>query len=290
MRRNLDLTALRSFVTVADMGGVTRAASMLNLTQSAVSMQLKRLEESLGVTLLDRSSRTIGLTTAGELLLSNARRMIAINDEIIGQRTDDAYEGALVLGVPHDIIYPSIPKVLQLFNADYPRMRVQLLSSWTLRLRELFDEGKCDLILTTEDHCDAGGETLTEKPLLWYGAPGGTAWTRRPLPLASEPHCQFRKTMQAALDRADIPWEMAVDSESTRTIEASVSADLAIQSQLEGAAGPQLDLVPHGGALPELGSKMINLYVSEISKGAAKDHLVELVRRNYRAPHLALTG
>ncbi len=290
MPRNLDLTALRSFVAVADMGGVTRAASMLNLTQSAVSMQLKRLEESLDVTLLDRSSRTIGLTTAGEQLLSNARRMIAINDEIFGQMTDEAYEGVLVLGVPHDIIYPSIPKVLQLFNADYPRMRVQLLSSWTLRLRELFDEGKCDLILTTEDHRDAGGETLTEKPLLWYGAPGGSAWMRRPLPLASEPHCQFRKTMQAALDQADIPWEMAVDSESTRTIEASVSADLAIQSQLEGAAGPQLDLVPHGGALPELGFKMINLYVSEVSKGAAKDHLVELVRRNYRAPHLALTG
>lgn len=290
MPRNLDMTALRSFVAVADMGGVTRAASMLNLTQSAVSMQLKRLEESLDVSLLDRSSRTIGLTTAGEQLLSSARKMIAINDQIFSQMTDDAYEGVLILGVPHDIIYPSIPRVLQLFNADYPRMRVQLLSSWTMRLRELFAEGKCDVILTTEDHCDAGGETLTKKPLLWYGAPGGTAWQRRPLPLASEPHCQFRKSMQAELDRAGISWDMAVDSESTRTIEASVSADLAIMSQLEDAVGPQLELVPHGGALPELGFKLINLYVSEISKGHAKDHLIDLVRRNFRAPHLALTG
>jgi DNA-binding transcriptional LysR family regulator len=288
MPRNLDLTVLRSFVAVADMGGVTRAASMLNLTQSAVSMQLKRLEESLDAALLDRSSRTIGLTSAGEQLLSSARKMIAINDQIYSQMTDDAYEGVLVLGVPHDLIYPSIPKVLQLFNADYPRMRVQLLSSWTVRLRELFAEGKCDLILTTEDHCDAGGETLTKKPLLWYGAPGGSAWQRRPLPLASEPHCQFRKSMQALLDQAGIPWDMAVDSESTRTIEASVSADLAIMSQLEDAVGPQVELVPHGGALPELGFKLINFYVSEVSKDHAKDHLVDLVRRNYRAPHLAL--
>ena len=167
MPRNLDLTALRSFVAVADMGGVTRAAGMLNLTQSAVSMQLKRLEESLDVSLLDRSSRTIGLTTEGEKLLSYGRRMIAMNDEIYAQMTDQEFEGVIRLGVPHDIIYPAIPQVLQLFNAEFPRMRVQLISSWTLRLREMFAEGKCDLILTTEDHCDPGGETLTEKPLLW---------------------------------------------------------------------------------------------------------------------------
>ena len=86
------------------------------------------------------------------------------------------------------------------------------------------------------------------------------------------------------------PLETAVDSESSRTIEATVSADLAIMFQLEGSANPVMELVPHSGALPELGFKQINLYVSEISKGQAKDHLVELVRRNYRAPHLALTG
>ncbi len=290
MPRNLDLTALRSFVAVADMGGVTRAASMLNLTQSAVSMQLKRLEVALNVSLLDRSSRTIGLTSAGEQLLSSARKMIAINDQIYNQMTDDAFEGVLVLGVPHDIIYPSIPRVLQLFNADYPRMRIQLLSSNTVRLRELITEGKCDLILTTEDHCDAGGETLMKKPLLWYGAPGGNAWQRRPVPIASEPACQFRKSTQAALDQAGVPWEMAVDSESSRTIEATVSADLAIMFQLEGAVSPVMELVPHSGALPELGFKLINLYVSDMSKGPAKDHLVDLVRRNYRAPHLALTA
>ena len=83
MPRNLDLTALRSFVAVADMGGVTKAAGLLNLTQSAVSMQLKRLEESLGVALLDRTSRTIGLTPQGEQLLGYGRRMIAMNLSLI---------------------------------------------------------------------------------------------------------------------------------------------------------------------------------------------------------------
>lgn len=290
MPRNLDLTALRSFVAVADTGGVTRAAAILNLTQSAVSMQLKRLEENLGQGLLDRTGRTIGLTTAGEQLASYGRKILAMNDDVYAQMTGSTYEGTLTLGVPHDIIYPSVPRVMKMFASDYPRMRIQLLSSWTSRLKELFTDGKCDIILTTEDHVDPGGATLSEVPLLWYGALGGAAWQQRPLPIASEPQCQFRRTMQNALDKAGIPWTMAVDSESTRTIEATVAGDLAILSQLAGTAAPQLTEVPHHGALPELGTKKINLYVSTVSQSATRDHLAALVRRSYGQPSLALTG
>ena len=290
MPRNLDLTALRSFVAVADMGGVTKAASLLNLTQSAVSMQLKRLEESLGVALLDRSSRTIGLTPEGEQLLGYGRRMLSLNDEVFSQMTDAAYEGTLVLGVPHDIIYPAIPKVLQIFSAEYPRMRVQLLSSWTFRLKELLAEGQCDIILTTEDHVDPNGETIVTRPMVWYGAPGGSAWQKRPLPIASEPHCQFRKSMMKALDQAGIPWEMSVDSESTRTVEAVVAADLAVFAQIEGTNAPQLEEVNHGGGLPSVGEKLINMYVSDVAQNPVKDHLADLVRRSNGGPRLALTA
>ena len=111
--RNLDITTLRSFVAVADSGGVTRAAGFLHLTQSAVSMQLKRLEEMLGLSLLDRSGRGIALTASGEQLLVYARRMIALNDEVIGKLTDQAFEGQLTLGVPHDVVYPAVPQVLK---------------------------------------------------------------------------------------------------------------------------------------------------------------------------------
>ena len=174
MPRNLDLTSLRSFATVADTGGVTRAAGFLNLTQSAVSMQLKRLEESLGVTLLDRSSRQIALTPAGEQLLSYARRMLELNDEIYTRLTDDVFEGEIVLGVPHDIVYPVIPQVLQRFNAEFPRMKVQLVASYTGALKEQFSRGECDLILTTESEIGPQAETLTSMPLRWIGVPGGS--------------------------------------------------------------------------------------------------------------------
>ena len=112
MSRNLDLTSLRSFAAVADAGGVTRAAGFLNLTQSAVSMQIKRLEESLDLQLLDRSGRSVTLTAAGEQMLGYARRLLALNDEAVARLTHQSFEGEIVMGVPADIVYPAIPRVL----------------------------------------------------------------------------------------------------------------------------------------------------------------------------------
>lgn len=290
MPRNIDMTALRSFVTVADTGGVTRAAAALNLTQSAVSMQLKRLEESLGQALLDRSGRSIGLTSAGEQLLSYGRKLMELNDEIYSRMTDDAFEGVLVLGVPHDIVYPAIPGVLRLFKAEHPRMRLQLISAATVRLKEKFSDGECDIILTTERGCEPEGEVLVEKPLVWFGAPGGTAWQQRPLPIASEPRCTFRRPMQAALDAAGIPWQMAVDSDSTATVTATTSADFAVLSMLSGTAPPQLEQVAHQGSLPDLGTFNINLFQTEANKGQVLTDLADLLRQAYRKPKLALTG
>ena len=278
---NLDLTALRSFVAVAETGGVTRAAGFLNLTQSAVSMQLKRLEDGLGLSLLNRSARKVALTATGEQLLSYAKRMLTLNDEVYGRLTHQAYEGEILLGVPGDVVYPVIPRVLRQFNAMFPRMKVQLISSYTTRLKAQFARGECDIILTTEDHCEQGGETLAEVPLIWVGAQGGQTWKGRPLRLAFEYTCIFRGRAQQALDRAGIDWEMAVESDTSRTIEASVSADLAVHIALDGAEPRDLERVPHGGALPDLGTTQINLYTSDRAQSRVADVLADLIRQGF---------
>ena len=283
MPRNLDLTALRSFVAVAEAGGVTRAAGFLHLTQSAVSMQLKRLEEGLGVSLLDRSSRSVAMTAEGEQLLAYARRMLALNDEALARLTADAFEGEVRLGVPHDIVYPAIPTVLRQFAADFPRVRVVLHSSFTNDLLGQFARGDCDLILATEDGTGAGGETLAEQDLVWVGAPGGSAWRQRPLRLAFETRCIFRQSVQEALEAAGIPWEMAIESEHSRTIEASLSADLAVHAMLSPAVPPQFEAIRHGGALPPLPHKRINLYTAAAARSPIVDALADLVRQAYRA-------
>ncbi len=283
MIRNLDMTSLRSFVAIADAGGVTRAAGFLNLTQSAVSMQIKRLEDMLDTELLDRSLRKVALTADGELLLGYARRMLALNDEVFGRLTETAHEGEIVLGVPHDIVFPIIPNVLRRFAKEYPKMRVSLLSSFTLTLKEQFARGECDVILTTEDGLALGGETLAALPLVWIGAQGGVAWKQRPLRLAYEAACIFRKRAQAALDTSGIVWDMAVESESTRAVEATVSADLAVHTVLAGSEPPYVERIAHGGALPDLGVLKVNMYVADPAHSPAVLALAAMIRQAYQA-------
>ncbi|KMK67839.1 LysR family transcriptional regulator [Puniceibacterium sp. IMCC21224] len=278
--RNLDITTLRSFLAVAQSGGVTRASGFLNLTQSAVSMQLKRLEEMLDLQLLDRSGRGVSLTASGEQLLGYARRMVDLNDEIYARLTDQAFEGEVLLGVPHDIVYPVIPQVLQRMGAAYPRVRVQLVSSYTSSLLEQYRRGEIDVILTTEGGLRTGGETLAEVPLRWIGAPGGIAWKQRPLRLAYCRYCTFRNGALRRLDELSIAWEMAVDSESDRTIEATVSADLAITSMLEGHAPPHLVHIDPVGSLPDLGIININLYGSTARREVVEE-LKTMIRQGF---------
>ena len=280
MIRNLDLTALRSFVAVADMGGVTKAAGVLHLTQSAVSMQLKRLEEALDVQLLDRANRSVTPTAEGEQLLSYARKMLALNDEVWGRLTAQEFEGEITLGVPHDIIYPYIPPILRKFAQDFPRMKIKLLSAPTTELRDLFGKGACDAILTTEDQPGPGGEVLVELPLVWVGAEGGNAWKQRPLPVAFCSRCIFRTGVLRRLEAAQMDWQMVIESELDNAVEAVVSADLAVHAAIKGFQGPQSAPVPDQSALPSPGSTQIILYVQP-NKDVVHDALKEMVRAAY---------
>ncbi len=281
MIRNLDLTALRAFVTVAQTGGVTKAAGQLHLTQSAVSMQLKRLETALGQPLLVRSGRGVRMTSQGEQLLDYGHRILRLNDELWARMTDQKYEGEVVFGVPSDIVYPHVPGVLRRFSQEFPRVKVHLISSFTAKLKARMEAGNIDLIMTTEHGVDKGGETLLSTPLIWLGAPGGEVWQETPLRLAFEPDCMFRHATQAVLTEAGIPWDMVVDSDSTRTIEASISADLAIHTGLAGATSPYMDPIPHNGALPELPMFNINMYAANGATNAMAERLADFVRQAY---------
>ena len=284
MTRTLDLATLRSFVAVADTGGVTKAAGVLHLTQSAVSMQIKRLEETLDVTLLERANRTVTTTSAGEQLLSYARRMLALNDEVWSRMTSNDFEGELTLGAPHDIIHPYLPKVLRQFAAEFPRMNIRLISRSTRALRAMFARGEIDAILTTEDEPGPGGEVLVELPLRWVGAKGGSAWRQTPLPIAFCSSCIFRSGGLSRLNDAGLAWEMVTESEYDQAVEAVVSADLAISLMLEAEVTPDTEVIQAGGALPDPGTTRIILYRDRTTThvSPAADRLAEIVRATYR--------
>ncbi|MEM9141255.1 MAG: LysR substrate-binding domain-containing protein, partial [Pseudomonadota bacterium] len=210
------------------------------------------------------------------------RRMLALNDEVWARMTDQAFEGELRLGVPHDIVYPHIPTILRRLDREFPRVKVKLISSYTLKLLDLFEAGDADVVLTTENETPAEAECIATQELIWVGAQGGTAWRNRPLRVAFERKCLFRPWALAALDRAGIPWEMAVDTGSTRTVEATLAADLAINALLEGSMTPMLEPIAHGGQLPELPSSRINLYRSPTVTGEPMEVLVGMIKQSYQ--------
>lgn len=259
MIRNLDLAALRALAAVADAGGVTRAAGFLHLTQSAVSMQVRRLEEAVGQPLLRRDGRGVRLTGAGEQMLGYARKMVALNDEALRRMTGPEHEGAVTLGVPHDIVLPALPAVLRRFAAAFPRIELVLTTAGTARLRRMHERGEMDVILTTEDAVGRGAEAIARLPLVWFGAPDGRARGRRPLPLAFEAECIFRPSATAALDAAGIDWRLATRTDSLRTVEAVVCADLAVHAALAGMPAEGMAPLPPG-ALPPLGTWCVGLY------------------------------
>lgn len=281
MPRNLDLAALRSFVTVAEVGGVTRAAGFLNLTQSAVSMQIKRLEESLGQLLFLRAAKKLALSPEGEQLLSYGRRMLALNDEVLSRFATGACEGEIRLGVPHDIVYPAIPGILKRLSQAYPRVRINLMSSFTLPMKEEFARGEFDVILTTEMAPDPGAEVLGARQLIWIGARGGTAWQRRPLRLGFKDTCIFRPRTQSALDEAGIPWELATGGESEQAVEATVAADLAVSVRLEGGIPEGCAPITGDNALPRLGEMKIGLYRNQRRKDEVMEMLLSELRCAY---------
>ncbi|OYX26742.1 MAG: hypothetical protein B7Z10_02340 [Rhodobacterales bacterium 32-66-7] len=256
MPRNLDLTAVRSFVTVADVGGVTRAAGYLNLTQSAVSMQIKRLEEALGLQLFLRAARKLALSPEGEQLLSYGRRMLALNDEALSRFTSTSCEGEIRLGVPHDVVYPAIPGILKRMSQAYPGLRINLVSSFTMLIKEEFGRGGFDVILTTEEAPDAGAEVLGSRPLVWVGGPEGRAWQQRPLRLGT-------------------------GGESETAVEATVAADLAVTARMLGGLPADTVMLPADSGLPALGEMKLALYHSPRRKDEAMGMLLAEMRLAY---------
>ena len=279
--KNLDLGTLRSFVTIADAGSMTRAASRLFMTQSAISMQIKRLESSLGFSVLERSAQGMTPTAEGEQLLHFANQMLALNDEAMGRLTSPDFEGQIRLGVPGDVIYPHIPVILREFSRDYPRVQVKLSSAQTFTLKHEFQQGSQDIVLTTEKAASPGGRVISTQPLVWTGAAEGVAWKKRPLPLGFAKICAFKSGVTKALDDAGIDWVDIVASGDAAASEAMTSADLCVTAELESAIHSSRVIIDHGGQLPELPEHSIVLYSNDSPGNQITQTLVEYLLRAY---------
>lgn len=258
--RNLDIATLRSFVTIAETGSMTRSAARLYLTQSAISMQIKRLESSLDMQVFDRTASGMLVTSAGEQLLHYAKQMLDLNDEVVGRLTAPEFEGEIRLGVPDDIIFPHLPEIMKQFARDYPRVKVRLTVDQSKILRKQYALGQHDLIMTTEDEVGNGGRVIGVQKAVWTGAENGVAWKERPLPVSITRNCAFRANVLSAMKRAKMNWTEVANPDNVAVVEALTSADFSVSVELENAVMTGRIIIDHKGLLPELPEYKIIVY------------------------------
>jgi DNA-binding transcriptional LysR family regulator len=282
----LDPDLLKAFVAVADHRSFTRAAAMLNRTQSAVSMQIKRLEDRLGVELLRRTTASVELSTAGEGLLGYARRILTLNDEAVGRLREHKVEGVVRLGVMDDYGTFVVPPLLASFLAGYPLIHVEmetgLTSSMPARLGEAFD-----LVIAMHPEGRGEGEFLRREQAVW-AAGASQAFTpqaleeHEPLPVALYPQgCLFRKWAIEALDAAKRPWRLAFVSHSLAAVEAIAAQGLAVTVVKAGIFPPKLRALSDRDGMPSLPAADICLHrAANLSQAGAllADHLRMTIR------------
>lgn len=272
MIRNLDIATLRSLQAVAEYGAVTRAADALNMTQSALSMQMKRLEDLFGEAMLLKQGRGVVLSDFATELLIEARKLVALNDAILARFAGVKPEGRLRVGLTSDWLFARVAQAVRVFRQNNPRIALIINDSRSKDLREQMKRGEHDVILTTEFEAPPGAIHLAKVDLAWFGAEGGKAWMQRPLPIANSPHCAYYPVGMAALDRAGIEWNQAVADGGSDTWRVTAAADLGVTILPRGITQNGLECVDHGGSLPPLPPTWLNVYVADgPARGVAAD-------------------
>ncbi len=256
---DLDPACLRAFIAVVEAGGFTRAGLKLNRTQSAISMQVRRLEEMLGTRLIeDRKKAT--LTAAGERIVEHARRVLALNDEMVGRAQGADIAGRVRIGTPDDYVSFFLPTILRRLSITHPLVEVEVRCNMSTDLMPAVDRGILDLAIISRALGAQDGITLRREPLIWAAADEVLA-RRRPMPLALfSPGCPFREATLGSLDKAGIPYRIAYESPSIASINAAVCEGLAVTAMARLSLMASMKVLDGAHGLPPLPDVEIALY------------------------------
>ena len=256
----LDIDQLRTFVAIADTGSFTRAAEIVHKTQSAVSMQMKRLEERLGKALFARDGRQSRLSDEGERLLDYARRIVRLNAECIASFADAELTGHVRLGLPDDYADRYLPEILARFSRSNPKAEVTVVCEPSPNLIDRIGSGDLDLGIIT--HIDRRGpsEIVRVEQLLWVTSARHATHEEAPVPLAlGRPTCDWRHSATEALEGAGRPFRILYVSWHSTAVGAAVLAGLAVSVLPESAVRPGMRILGPSDGFPALPSCKIGL-------------------------------
>jgi DNA-binding transcriptional LysR family regulator len=280
----LDPDLLRAFLAVAEYRSFTAAAASLNRTQSAVSTQIKRLEDQLGLKLFARSTNSVNLSVAGEGLVSYARRILSLGEEAIERMRQHEIAGRVRLGVMDDYGSVLMPPILKAFYNSYPgielHMETGLTSGMVGRVGKAYD-----VVIAMHARHEKFGELLRLERAVWAGSQELNVRNLDPLPVALYPSgCLFRDWAISALDRTARRWRMAFISHSLAAVEAIVAQGLAVTVVKEGMFPRSLRMLGTEDGLPALPTAEIRLHVSRTAQPPAI-LLARHLRDHFKAIH-----
>ena len=252
---NLDVDLLKTFLAIADTGNFTRAAEEVHKTQSAVSMQMKRLEELIGRPLFVRDGRQSRFTADGERLIEYARRIVNLNDEAVTAFTKPELTGTLRFGTPDDYADRFLPEILARFSRTHPLVTVNVDCAMSPLLFERARHGELDLALVTACSEIIADEIVRTEPLVWVTSARHSVHMLDTLPVAiSHSGCEWRALTIGALEREGRKYRIAYSSPNSNAVNAAVLAGLAVGAIPEICMRPGMRILSEKDGFPKLAS------------------------------------
>jgi DNA-binding transcriptional LysR family regulator len=276
---NLDLDTLRTLVLAADLGSYGRAAARLGHTPSAISLQMKRLQASVGADLFRKHGRKVVLTEAGEIALRFGRRMLALNDELLDTIRGASLAGSARLGFSQDFADTVLPRVLSQFTKLYPLVQVELHIEGNAVLADRIEQGTLDVALAVGQADRPSAEVVGAMPLVWIAGQEFLPRRDQPIPLVVlGPQCAFRKRAIQLLEDAAKPWRIAAVSPSLAGLWAAALGGLGVTARSALGVPQRLAASEHLFDLPPLGTFPITLHASGERVSAGVERLRAIVR------------
>lgn len=282
---NLPPEMLRSFLAIAESNSFSLAAKQVHRTQSAVSMQIKKLEELIGKALFIREGRKVELTHEGEILRSYAQRILQLNDESLSLLKRPEISGSVRIGLPDDYAARFLPEILANFSRTYPQVQVEVTCLPSSKLMPLLEADSLDMAMTTSSQAqveDAHAQLLRREPTVWATSEQHLVHEQRPLPLALfDSDCYCRRWAFQSLTNAGIDYRIAYTSPSIMGLIAAASAGLAITMMSRSILPAGLRPLTSDEGLPPLPDASILLRRNPHSSNPLTDCLADHIARAF---------
>jgi DNA-binding transcriptional LysR family regulator len=282
VRINLDLDTLRTLSVAHDLGSLARAAEQLGRTPSAISLQMKRLQDDLGISLFRKNGRKLVLTEAGVVALDYARRILNLHDQLLDAMQGANMAGHIRIGCTQDFA-SILPSVLSHFSSLYPRMQVELRIEGNAALATAIDASQIDLAIVIGHEDRAAAQTVGHLDLVWIASSSFTPLPDQPLPLAAlGPQCIFRKRAIERVEAKKMPYRISANSPSLDGLWAALLGRLGITARTALNLPEGLMSSASLFGLPALGQLPVTLHRSAHSGGVAVDCMATLLSESLK--------